>query len=63
MRHEKLGLEIEIVTHEAEAKLAVSGCASLIDRNCDWSLVFDIGGGCSELICSTFPAERASPPP
>jgi exopolyphosphatase/guanosine-5'-triphosphate,3'-diphosphate pyrophosphatase len=44
------GLSIEIVTQETEAKLAVSGCASLIDRNCDWALVFDIGGGSSELI-------------
>jgi len=44
------GLGIEIVTQETEAKLAVSGCASLIDRNCDWALVFDIGGGSSELI-------------
>jgi exopolyphosphatase/guanosine-5'-triphosphate,3'-diphosphate pyrophosphatase len=44
------GLSIEIVTQETEAKLAVSGCASLIDRSCDWALVFDIGGGSSELI-------------
>ena len=44
------GLNIEIVTQETEAKLAVSGCASLIDRSCDWALVFDIGGGSSELI-------------
>jgi exopolyphosphatase/guanosine-5'-triphosphate,3'-diphosphate pyrophosphatase len=44
------GLCIEIVSQETEAKLAVSGCASLIDRNCDWALVFDIGGGSSELI-------------
>jgi exopolyphosphatase / guanosine-5'-triphosphate,3'-diphosphate pyrophosphatase len=44
------GLSIEIVSQETEAKLAVSGCASLIDRNCDWALVFDIGGGSSELI-------------
>ncbi|HLC09474.1 MAG TPA: Ppx/GppA phosphatase family protein [Methyloceanibacter sp.] len=44
------GLSIEIVSRETEAKLAVSGCASLIDRNCDWALVFDIGGGSSELI-------------
>jgi exopolyphosphatase/guanosine-5'-triphosphate,3'-diphosphate pyrophosphatase len=43
-------LAIEIVTRETEAKLAVSGCASLIDRNCDYTLVFDIGGGSSELI-------------
>ena len=38
------------MTQETEAKLAVSGCASLLDRNCDWALVFDIGGGSSELI-------------
>ena len=37
------GLAIEIVSREIEAKLAVSGCASLIDSNCDWALVFDIG--------------------
>lgn len=44
------GLSIEIINRETEAKLAVSGCASLIDRNADWALVFDIGGGSSELI-------------
>jgi len=44
------GLRLEIVGRETEAKLAVSGCASLLDRNCDWALVFDIGGGSSELI-------------
>lgn len=45
-----LGLHIEILTREAEAQLAVSGCASLIDDNSDLALVFDIGGGSSELI-------------
>jgi exopolyphosphatase / guanosine-5'-triphosphate,3'-diphosphate pyrophosphatase len=44
------GLKLEIVGRETEAKLAVSGCASLLDRSCDWALVFDIGGGSSELI-------------
>lgn len=44
------GLKLEIVGRETEAKLAVSGCASLLDRKCDWALVFDIGGGSSELI-------------
>lgn len=44
------GLSIEIVSQETEAKLAVSGCASLIDPACDWALIFDIGGGSSELI-------------
>lgn len=44
------GLDIEVISRETEARLAVAGCASLIDRNCDWALVFDIGGGSSELI-------------
>jgi exopolyphosphatase/guanosine-5'-triphosphate,3'-diphosphate pyrophosphatase len=44
------GLDIQIVDRETEAKLAVSGCASLIDFGCDSALVFDIGGGSSELI-------------
>jgi exopolyphosphatase/guanosine-5'-triphosphate,3'-diphosphate pyrophosphatase len=44
------GLDIRIVDRETEAKLAVSGCASLIDLSCDFALVFDIGGGSSELI-------------
>ena len=44
------GLDITIVSRETEAKLAVSGCASLIDFGCDFALVFDIGGGSSELI-------------
>jgi exopolyphosphatase/guanosine-5'-triphosphate,3'-diphosphate pyrophosphatase len=48
--HGETGLQIKIVTRETEAKLAVSGCASLIDASCDLVLVFDIGGGSSELI-------------
>ena len=48
--HNEAGLKLEVVGRETEAKLAVSGCASLLDRNCDWALVFDIGGGSSELI-------------
>lgn len=48
--HNETKLGIEIVSRETEARLAVSGCASLIDRQCDWALVFDIGGGSSELI-------------
>lgn len=43
-------LDIKVVSREAEARLAVSGCASLIDAGSDLALVFDIGGGSSELI-------------
>lgn len=44
------GLTIEVLTPEAEAGLAVQGCASLIDAAVRYVLVFDIGGGSSELI-------------
>jgi exopolyphosphatase / guanosine-5'-triphosphate,3'-diphosphate pyrophosphatase len=45
-----LGLQIEILPREAEAMLAVSGCDSLLDLDAELALVFDIGGGSSELI-------------
>jgi exopolyphosphatase / guanosine-5'-triphosphate,3'-diphosphate pyrophosphatase len=45
-----LGLRIEVLTRETEAKLAVSGCAALLDPQAELALVFDIGGGSSELI-------------
>jgi exopolyphosphatase / guanosine-5'-triphosphate,3'-diphosphate pyrophosphatase len=43
-------LDIEILTPELEAHLAVAGCATLIDPAADYVLVFDIGGGSSEII-------------
>ncbi len=46
----EVGLDIEVLTPEEEAILAVSGCATLIDTNVDYALVFDIGGGSSELV-------------
>lgn len=47
---DETGLDIEVISRETEARLAVAGCASLVDRSCDWAMVFDIGGGSSELI-------------
>ena len=46
----EVGLSIEVLDREKEAALAVSGCASLIDYRAKYVLVFDIGGGSSELI-------------
>jgi exopolyphosphatase / guanosine-5'-triphosphate,3'-diphosphate pyrophosphatase len=46
----EVGLKLEVLDRETEASLAVSGCASLIDHRADYVLVFDIGGGSSELI-------------
>lgn len=44
------GLELEIVSRETEARLATEGCGSLMDRKSDGAVLFDIGGGSSELI-------------
>lgn len=44
------GLKLEIVDRETEARLAVSGCASLIHPKAEGVLLFDIGGGSSELV-------------
>lgn len=44
------GLTLEVVTRETEARLAVAGCASLIDWQSDGVILFDIGGGSSELV-------------
>ena len=55
-----IGMNLEILSREAEAQLAVAGCASLIDEACDHALVFDIGGGSSELIWLDIAKRRAN---
>ncbi|MEM9333055.1 MAG: Ppx/GppA phosphatase family protein [Pseudomonadota bacterium] len=47
---EETGLELEIVTRETEARLAAEGCGSLMDAKSDAAVMFDIGGGSTELI-------------
>ncbi len=43
------GLEFDIISTEEEARLAVEGCAELIDPLAQAALIFDIGGGSTEL--------------
>ncbi|ANK71493.1 MULTISPECIES: Ppx/GppA phosphatase family protein [Ensifer] len=43
------GLDLEIINRETEARLAVSGCSSLVDRETRSVVLFDIGGGSSEI--------------
>lgn len=43
------GLKLEIVNRETEAKLAANSCAPLLDRDASGAVLFDIGGGSSEL--------------
>jgi len=44
------GLDLEIITPREEACLAMEGCAPLLDREPAEALVFDIGGGSTELV-------------
>ncbi|MEP3047743.1 MAG: Ppx/GppA phosphatase family protein [Roseibium sp.] len=44
------GLVLEVVNRETEARLAVAGCASLVDQDADGVILFDIGGGSSEIV-------------
>lgn len=43
------GLELEIIDRETEARLAVSGCGSLVESGTHGVVLFDIGGGSSEV--------------
>lgn len=43
------GLALEIIDRETEARLAVSGCGSLIEPETQGVVLFDIGGGSSEI--------------
>jgi len=44
------GLDLEIISARDEAALALGGCSSLMRPEFPWALVFDIGGGSTELI-------------
>lgn len=43
------GLALEVIDRETEARLAVSGCGSLIEAGTQGVVLFDIGGGSSEI--------------
>ena len=46
---EEAGLKLEIIDRKTEARLAVSGCGPLVERGTDGVVLFDIGGGSSEI--------------
>ena len=54
----ELGMELEIVDRRTEAELAVTGCADLIEEESAGALMFDIGGGSSELAWLDFRGGR-----
>lgn len=44
------GLRIQAITSEEEATLTLQGCATLFRPDCDRALLFDIGGGSTEVM-------------
>jgi exopolyphosphatase / guanosine-5'-triphosphate,3'-diphosphate pyrophosphatase len=62
---EQVGIELEIVDRKTEADLAATGCTPLIDPQARGVLLFDIGGGSSELVslAQSEPAMRGPPRP
>lgn len=57
---DETGLNLEIINRQTEARLAVSGCGTLVERETDAVVLFDIGGGSSEIALIDV-SERRSP--
>jgi exopolyphosphatase/guanosine-5'-triphosphate,3'-diphosphate pyrophosphatase len=62
---EQVGIDLEIVDRKTEADLAATGCTPLIDPQARGVLLFDIGGGSSELVslAQSEPVMRGPPRP
>jgi exopolyphosphatase / guanosine-5'-triphosphate,3'-diphosphate pyrophosphatase len=56
--HAETGLRLEIIDRETEARLAVAGAEPLIESGARKILVFDIGGGSTELMWLEYDGSR-----
>jgi exopolyphosphatase/guanosine-5'-triphosphate,3'-diphosphate pyrophosphatase len=57
------GLELEIIDSATEARLAATGCTELFDPAASGVILFDIGGGSSELVRLGRPGAGKRGPP
>lgn len=46
---QELGLDVEVIGTDEEARLAIAGCLPLLNGKQPYGLVFDIGGGSTQL--------------
>lgn len=46
----KTGLDLEVISTAEEARLAIVGCADLLDSTTRYAIAFDIGGGSTEVM-------------
>ena len=44
------GIALEIISSQEEGRLALAGCAALLEPTHPYAIVFDIGGGSTELM-------------
>ncbi len=58
--YRETGIALDIITAEEEARLAVLGCHALLEPGDGPALVFDIGGGSTELVL-VGPGEEVPP--
>ena len=57
------GIHLEVIDRETEAALAVIGCSPLLDNQGRGAILFDIGGGSTELVrIERDPAEQNAVP-
>ena len=56
------GIGLEIISNDEEASLAFLGCMPLLDPDVSHALVFDIGGGSTEIACMAVPSPEAISP-
>jgi exopolyphosphatase/guanosine-5'-triphosphate,3'-diphosphate pyrophosphatase len=60
---QETGIRLEVIDRETEATLAVIGCSPLLDTRGRGAILFDIGGGSTELVrIERDPTEQNAPP-
>jgi len=57
------GIRLEVIDRETEATLAVIGCSPLLDPRGRGAILFDIGGGSTELVRIERDPDEANPTP
>lgn len=57
------GIRLEIIDRETESTLAVIGCSPLLDHRAKGAILFDIGGGSTEVVRIERPKGQSHAPP
>ncbi len=57
------GIKLEIIDRETESTFAVIGCSPLLDPNANGAILFDIGGGSTEVVRIERPQDQPHAPP